>query len=186
MSRRWWPAVLLVAAFTLTACIGQVSRSDFDKEVARRGNGMTDALVDQAFAAFAKQFPGGRVAQLSVGKGSMSAAVPLPGSTVDLDGYRFDFGATSWRRTAPVRVSGTDDITAELFDPLAVSGLRHLRSLVETTVERSSLSGAVPTSAYVDDAATAERHIRVTVDSDRGSYSAQFTLEGVFVDGDRH
>lgn len=185
MSRLRWPLLLALLVLSLTACIGQVSRYDFDKAVELRGNGMTDGLVDQAFTTFGKQFPGGSVTSLSVSAGSLTAAVPVAGSAVDLDNYRFDYGSSRWRRTGPVRVSADEDNTAQRFDPLAVNGLRRMSTLVDTTRARSGLVDAAPTNAYVDNASTPDRRIRVTVDSPRGGYSADFTLEGVFVDGRR-
>ncbi len=175
--------VLVVTALSLTACIGQVSRADFDREVALRGNGMTDELVNRAFAAFAAQYPGGKVAQLSVEPNKITVAKVVPGSVRDLDGYEYDYGAPAWNDTGALKVTADYDPTADDFDPLAVTGLRQLSTLAQTALDKSGLSAATVKRAAADDASESDRRIWVYVGSDRGDYVARFTVQGVFVDG---
>lgn len=185
MPRRQWLLTLLslAMALSLTGCIGQISRADFDREVARRGNGMTDELVNRAFAAFAQQFPNGKVAQLIVERNKISVAKLVPDTVRDLDGYEFHYADNTWRNTGPLKVLADYNSTADDFDPLAVSGLRHLSTLAETTIIKSGLTDATVNRAAVDDASEPDRNIWVYVGSDRGDYVARFTLAGVFVDG---
>lgn len=171
---------MLAAALLLASCAGSIDRAAFDREVQSRGGGLGADLPADALDALREEL-GDDLALHSVfvAPGYAVIEVRVPGTTADLDSYRYDDDLSD---PAPVPGSAAGGpLEATLFRPERIA-FDDLDRIVDEAIEVADLDGGYAENVSVRRVAGQGARIQVTVKNERHSATVPFRADGTLID----
>ncbi len=173
---------LLVGATVLLAACGGTSRGDFDEEIDERGGGLGADLPLEAIEVLEEEL-GGEIAlrSMTVNRGVVQLEVLVPGTTDQLDNYRYGssglYGIKGLSDPTPVTGIGSgEQLRPTLFRPERIA-LADLDAIVDDALDEADVEGGHAQTVHISRSGRRPT-ISVNVNSERENATIQFTGDG--------